>query len=39
MIENNEAFQTMVDGRVQQIPQHLQDVKKPRKLEEVQEDR
>ena len=37
MIENNEAFQTMVNGRVQQIPQHLQDVKKPRKLGEVQE--
>ena len=27
----------MVDGRVQQIPRQLQDDKKPRKLEEVQE--
>jgi len=37
-IENNKAFQMMVDGRVQQISQHLQDVKKPKKLEEVQKD-
>ena len=37
MIKNNKAFQTIVDRRVQQIPQQLQDVKKPRKLEEVQE--
>jgi len=39
MIKNNKAFQTMVDRRVQQISQQLQDVKKPRKLEEVQEGR
>jgi len=37
MFENNEALQTMVDRRVQQIPWQLQDDKKPRKLEEVQE--
>jgi len=39
MIENHDAYATIVKGRVQQIPQHLQDVKKPRKLEEVQEGR
>ena len=37
-IENNKALQTIVDRRVQQIPQQLQNVKKSRKLEEVQED-
>jgi len=37
-IKNNKVFQMMVDRRVQQISQHLQDVKKPKKLEEVQED-
>ena len=36
-IENNKTFQTVVDRRVQQITQQLQDDKKPRKLEEVQE--
>ena len=38
MIKNNKALQTMVDERVQQIPQQLQNVKKPEKLEEFQED-
>ena len=37
IIENNKALQTIVDRRVQQIPQQLQNVKKPRKLEELQE--
>ena len=36
-IENNKIFQTVVDRRVQQITWQLQNGKKPRKLEEVQE--
>jgi len=36
-IENHKALQTIVDGRIWPIPQQLQDNKKPRKLEEVQE--
>jgi len=37
-IKNHRTLQAVVDWRIWLIPQQLQDDKKPRRLEEVQED-